>query len=158
MGPDMRKPVFQVSDRVRFKPAYLSAETSKNIEILVAACIDMVLFNKLITKALIRPRVCAGWSAPLLFANPRRQDFSCQGTYMRHSCMFEKLGFICRRLHRKMSLVAYGSAGFSIITLWHLPFFYVYYEMAHAIDHIIVMVCFVMTLLSCEKSVPFCTY
>ena len=29
-----------------------------------------------ITKALIRLRGCAGWSAPALFANPRRQVFS----------------------------------------------------------------------------------
>ena len=33
----------------------------------------MELSNKQITKALIRLRVCAGWSAPLQFANPRRQ-------------------------------------------------------------------------------------
>ena len=33
----------------------------------------MALSNKRITKALIRLRGCAGWSAPLLFANPRRQ-------------------------------------------------------------------------------------
>ena len=31
----------------------------------------MVLANKRITKALIRLRGCAGWSAPLLFASPR---------------------------------------------------------------------------------------
>ena len=30
----------------------------------------MILSNKRITKALIRLRVCAGWSAPVLFANP----------------------------------------------------------------------------------------
>ena len=34
----------------------------------------MVLSEKRITKALIRLRGCAGWSAPVLFANPRRQD------------------------------------------------------------------------------------
>ena len=28
---------------------------------------------------LIRLRGCAGWSAPVLFANPRRQVFSCRG-------------------------------------------------------------------------------
>ena len=31
----------------------------------------MVLFNKRITKALIRLRGCAGWSAFLLIANPK---------------------------------------------------------------------------------------
>ena len=39
----------------------------------------MVLFKKRITKALIRLRGCAGWSAPVLFATPRRQVFSRRG-------------------------------------------------------------------------------
>ena len=39
----------------------------------------MRLSNKGITKALIRLRVCAGWSAPLLFAYSRRQVFSRRG-------------------------------------------------------------------------------
>ena len=42
----------------------------------------MVLSKKRITKALIRLRWCAGWSAPVLFANPRRQVFSRRGPYM----------------------------------------------------------------------------
>ena len=33
------------------------------------------IFNKRITKALIILCGCAGWSAPLLFATPRRQFF-----------------------------------------------------------------------------------
>ena len=41
----------------------------------------MILCNKRITKALSRLRGRAGWSAPLLFANPRRQVFSCRGPY-----------------------------------------------------------------------------
>ena len=36
----------------------------------------MILSNKPITNALIRLRRCAGWPAPLLFANLRRQVFS----------------------------------------------------------------------------------
>ena len=39
----------------------------------------MILSKKPITKALIRLRGCAGWSAPVLFANPRRQVFSRRG-------------------------------------------------------------------------------
>ena len=35
--------------------------------------LNMILYHKRITKELIRLRGCAGWSAPLLFANPRRQ-------------------------------------------------------------------------------------
>ena len=47
----------------------------------------MVLSRKRITKALIRLRGCAGWSAPVLFANPRRQLFSRRGpciSYLQH--------------------------------------------------------------------------
>ena len=43
------------------------------------ASFDMILSNKQITKPLISLRGCAGWSAPLLFANPRRQVFSRRG-------------------------------------------------------------------------------
>ena len=39
----------------------------------------MILSKKRITKALIRLRGCAGWSAPLLFANPRWQVLSRRG-------------------------------------------------------------------------------
>ena len=39
----------------------------------------MILSKKQITKALIRKRGCTRWSAPVLFANPRRQVFSCHG-------------------------------------------------------------------------------
>ena len=42
----------------------------------------MILPNKRITKALIRLRVCAGWSAPVLFANLQRQVFSRRGPYI----------------------------------------------------------------------------
>ena len=44
----------------------------------------MVLFKKRITKALIRLRGCAGWSAPVLFANPLRQVFLRRGPIMSH--------------------------------------------------------------------------
>ena len=39
----------------------------------------MIISKKGITKALIRLRGCAGWSAPVLFANPRGQVFTCRG-------------------------------------------------------------------------------
>ena len=41
----------------------------------------MTLSNNQITKALIRLRGCAGWSAPLLFANPRIQVISRHSPY-----------------------------------------------------------------------------
>ena len=39
----------------------------------------MLLSKKRTTKALIRLRGCAGWSAPVLFLNPRRHVFSRRG-------------------------------------------------------------------------------
>ena len=70
------KTVFGVSDKARLKPVSSATETSQNVEISPVASQDMILFNKRITMALIRLRVCAGWSALVLFANPRRQVFS----------------------------------------------------------------------------------
>ena len=81
MGLVATKPVFRVSDKVRFKPACSATETSWKIEISLVASLNMILSNKQITKALIRLRQCAGWSAPLLFANTRRQVFSHRGPY-----------------------------------------------------------------------------
>ena len=63
------KPVFGVSDKARLKPVSSATETSQKIENSVVASLDMIFSNKLITKALNRLRGCAGWSAPLLFAN-----------------------------------------------------------------------------------------
>ena len=44
-------------------------------------------FPKRKKKALIRLRGCAGWSAPVLFTNPRRQGFSRRGPY--YSCIYD---------------------------------------------------------------------
>ena len=41
----------------------------------------MILSKTRITKALISLRGCAGWYAPLLFVNQRRQGFSRRGPY-----------------------------------------------------------------------------
>ena len=79
LGLVARKPVFGVSDKASFKPVSSAIETSKKIDISLEASLDTKLGNKRKTKALIRLRVCAGWSAPLLFANPRRQVFSRRG-------------------------------------------------------------------------------
>ena len=81
MGLVAGKPVFGVSDKASFKPVSSATVTSQKIEISLVASLDMILSNKRITKALIRLRGRAGWSAPVLFANPRRQVFSCRGPY-----------------------------------------------------------------------------
>ena len=81
MGLIVTKPVFEVSDKASFKPISSATEASKKIEISPVACLDTILSKKQITKALISLQGCAGWSAPFLFANPRRQVFSYRGPY-----------------------------------------------------------------------------
>ena len=49
--------------------------------ITLASLDNMLISKQRITKALIRLRRCAGWSAPLLFANPRRQVVSRRGLF-----------------------------------------------------------------------------
>ena len=76
-----RKPVFRGSEKVRFKLTCSATETGYKIEISLVESLDIILFNKHITKALTRLCGCACWSAPALFTNPRRQVFSCRGPY-----------------------------------------------------------------------------
>ena len=85
MGSVATKPVFGVSYKVRSKPECSATGTSYKVESLLVACFDMVLSKKRITKALIRLRGCAGWSALLLFANSRRQVFLRGGLYYNSS-------------------------------------------------------------------------
>ena len=79
MGRVVTKPVFGVPDKARLKPVSSATETSWKIEISPVASLHMILSIKRITKALIRLRGCAGWSEPVLLANPRRQVFSRRG-------------------------------------------------------------------------------
>ena len=81
MGFIRTKPVFGVSDKAIFKLACSATETSLNIEIFLLVCLDIILSVKGTKKALIRLRVCAGWSAPLFFANPVRQVFLRRSPY-----------------------------------------------------------------------------
>ena len=70
MGLVATKPVFGVSDKVRFKAACSATETSWKNKISLVASLDMILSKMGMTKALISLRGCVGWSAPVLFANP----------------------------------------------------------------------------------------
>ena len=45
MGRNARKPVFGVSNKVRFKPAFSASEAYKKIEISQVASQDMILSN-----------------------------------------------------------------------------------------------------------------
>ena len=60
------------------QPAQLQRLYRKN-EISPVASLRMKLSKKRTTKALIRLRGCAGWSAPVLFATPQRQVYSRRG-------------------------------------------------------------------------------
>ena len=64
------KPVSGASDIARHKPVSSTTETSWKIEISFEASLDMMLSKQRITKVLSSLRGCAGWSAPLLFADP----------------------------------------------------------------------------------------
>ena len=64
MGRGARKPVFRISDKVRFKPACSATETSSKNEISLIASLDIILSNKRITKVLIHIRIyheSEGW-------------------------------------------------------------------------------------------------
>ena len=63
-----RKLVFGVCDQVRLKPACQATEARWRLEISDIETRGIILSRQRTTKALIRLRGCAGWSAPLLFA------------------------------------------------------------------------------------------
>ena len=66
--PRHEKTCLRVCVQVRLKPACSAIETSQSLEILDLASIFIILSKQRTTKALIRLRGCAGWSASLLFA------------------------------------------------------------------------------------------
>ena len=71
MGLVTTKPVFGVSDKVRFKLVSTATETRLKMKNSHVASLDIILSNKQKTKALIGLTRCAGWSVPLLFPNPK---------------------------------------------------------------------------------------
>ena len=99
MGLVVRKPVFRVSDKASFKPVSSATETSWKIEISPVASLHMILSIMRITKALIRLRGCAGWSAPVLFAKPRRQVFSRRGPIITPTEIGIKTHLVCFHTH-----------------------------------------------------------
>ena len=88
LGLVARKPVFWVSEKAISNQSPQLQRLSRKF----VASLHMILSKKRITKVLIRMRGCAGWSAPVLFANPRWQVFSCRGPiYDRHTvCLQQK--------------------------------------------------------------------
>ena len=63
-----RKPVFEVCDQVRHKPACATTGASQRLKILDIETRDMTLHRQRTANVLIRLRISAGWSVPLLFA------------------------------------------------------------------------------------------
>ena len=85
MGLIARKPgpAFVIFDKASFKPVSSATETCHKIEISPVPSLHIIISKKQITKALISLRGCASWSAPVLFANLRRQVFLRCGPYIR---------------------------------------------------------------------------
>ena len=75
MGFDVTSPVFRVSNKGILKPVSSSTETSKKVDIWFVTSLDMILYKKWITKALISLYGCESWSVPLLFTNPPKTGF-----------------------------------------------------------------------------------
>ena len=51
-------------------PLKTGLTVARKLKFLLIASLEIIISNKGITKVLIRLCRCAGWSAPLLFANP----------------------------------------------------------------------------------------
>ena len=63
----MRKPVFVISNQVRFKLACSATEASQRLEILYTETRGLILYGQQIKKVLISLRGCPSWSVSLLF-------------------------------------------------------------------------------------------
>ena len=76
-----------------------ATETSYKIEITFETSLYMVLSKQRIIKALISLRGCAGWSAALLLANPRRQVLSRWGP--NNAYYFSMKRFLVVKVHNR---------------------------------------------------------
>ena len=70
LGPRREKTCLWDFQQNEIQTSLLSYRAYLENEISLEASLDMVLSKTRLTKALIRLRRCAGWSAPVLFANP----------------------------------------------------------------------------------------
>ena len=82
LGLNGKKPIFGFPTKLDSnQSAPLQREAGK-LKFHLVAILDMILSKKRITEALIRLRRCAGWSAPLLFANPLETGFLESRTFL----------------------------------------------------------------------------
>ena len=96
----------------------------------------MRLYKTQITKALIRLRGCAGWFAPVLFANPRRQVFLCRGPKF---CVLCLVLLIIMRLF----IAALWPLAGKGLTSWLLLMMYFYYFLMWYLGSGVVLDCIV---------------
>ena len=108
-GPSRDKTCLQGFRQASFKPVSSATGTSQKIEISPVPSLHVILSTKRITKALIRLRGCAGWSAPVLFANPRRQVFSRRGPFIPRSCIVQGIKIYHRKSPKLRFLVFYAT-------------------------------------------------
>ena len=118
LGRVATKPVFRVSGKTSFKPVSSATETSQKSEISYVGSLHTVLSKKQTTKALIRLRGCAGWSASVLFANSRRQVFSRRGPNLlltRLQTAFENAVCLSRLFHIFANIITNVSVDANIV-------------------------------------------
>ena len=87
-----------VTEKEGCKLVYLATATSWKIRISPVVSLDTIYFKQSITKVLSSLRGCAGWSAPLLFANPedRYSRVEAQMSLLRiQSFLFHTLYSLC---------------------------------------------------------------
>ena len=72
----------------------------------------MILYKKRITKVLIRLRGCAGCSAPVLFANPRKQVFSRRGLIKSEMTQWELRGILLSKAFTCMNFTCINKMAF----------------------------------------------
>ena len=87
---------------MRIKPVSSATETISKIRNVLELSLGIILSKKQITKALTRLRGCAGWSTPLLFANPEDR-FSRVEAHLRNSGVYKCTCSV--HLHRLIVLI-----------------------------------------------------
>ena len=119
----------RVCDQGWLKPTCTATKASLSLEISNIETRDIILSRQRTTKLLIRLRVCAVWSAPLLFAYDRRHVFSWSGSFKKikdiksvtslnpgnQNSTYRETRTKCAKLYRR----AENKSIFSIFNVYH---------------------------------------
>ena len=81
----MRFPTMWHFDMCRFRRAYAVALYAKKLQMMFGQKLNNQRIFKRLAKALIRLRVCAGWSEPLLVAHTKLLEILCCGSICLHN-------------------------------------------------------------------------